>query len=418
MFTIASVVPALRLAAAALLLCALGGEALAARRALVIGNDAYQSVERLRNASADARAIADALRLSGFEVRLHLDVGEKGLKQAVRDFKALVRADDEVVFYFSGHGVQLAGTNYLLPVDIRGDSEEQVRDEALSLQRVLDDMQDQKARFALAIIDACRNNPFVSSRRSLGGRGLAPTNPASGQMVMFAAGTGQTALDRLGSGDGDRNGVFTRVLLKKMREPAMPADRMLKEVRMEVIALAKSVRHEQVPAIYDQSIGDFYFQPGAVAAPAVAVPPPSAAKPQQVAVVPPSAPAAQAESGEITFAWPVAGRILKGFDKESNKGLDLDGRRGEEVRAAAGGRVVYAGGGLRGYGNMVLIKHDNTYLTAYAHNDQILVKEEEVVRKGQVIARMGSSEASRVMLHFQVRREGSPVDPLSYLPSR
>jgi uncharacterized caspase-like protein len=248
--------------AVAIGLLALAGESLAARRALVIGNDAYQKLPALRNAAADARAIADALAASGFEVTLRVDQNEKAMKAALRTFRNQVSGGDEAVFFYSGHGVQLGGANYLLPVDLAGEDEEQVKDEAISLQRVLDDLQEQKARFSLAIIDACRDNPFGGKGRSAGTRGLAPTAAATGQMVMFSAGAGQQALDRLGDDDPLRMGVFTRVLLKEIDKPGVSADRMLRNVRAEVVRLAKSVGHEQVPAIYDQAVGDFYFRRG------------------------------------------------------------------------------------------------------------------------------------------------------------
>ncbi|MDP2809734.1 MAG: caspase family protein [Rhodocyclaceae bacterium] len=240
-----------------------GGQVSTAKRlALVIGNDSYQKVDALMNARADARAMAKALAAAGFVVTLRLDLTEKATKEAVRRFKAQVGGGDEAVFYFSGHGVQLGGANYLLPIDIAGENEEQVKDEALPLQRVLDDLQEQKARFSLAIIDACRNNPFKGAGRSIGGRGLAPTSAATGQMVLFAAGANQQALDRLGPNDREANGLFTRVLLRQMVQPGVPVDRVLRGVRDEVVRLAKSVNHEQVPALYDQSIGDFFFRPG------------------------------------------------------------------------------------------------------------------------------------------------------------
>ncbi|MFZ9183098.1 MAG: peptidoglycan DD-metalloendopeptidase family protein, partial [Hylemonella sp.] len=115
---------------------------------------------------------------------------------------------------------------------------------------------------------------------------------------------------------------------------------------------------------------------------------------------------------------PVSGPLLAGFDEVKNKGLDLGGAAGDPVLAAADGRVVYAGAGLRGYGNLVIVKHNNTYLTAYAHNQALLVKEDQTVRKGQKIAEMGSSDTDRVKLHFEVRRQGKPVDPVKFLPSR
>jgi len=130
-----------------------------------------------------------------------------------------------------------------------------------------------------------------------------------------------------------------------------------------------------------------------------------------------SAPAA-AVSEDVAFMWPTNGNsILDRFDDAHNKGLDLGGTVGDPVLAAADGRVVYAGSGLRGYGNLIIIKHNNTYLTAYAHNKTLLVKEDQNVRKGQKIAEMGANNDTP-MLHFEVRRQGKPVDPLKYLPSR
>ena len=110
--------------------------------------------------------------------------------------------------------------------------------------------------------------------------------------------------------------------------------------------------------------------------------------------------------------------MLASFDEVRTKGLVFGGKAGDPVLAAADGRVIYAGSGLRGYGNMVIVKHNNSYLTAYAHNQALLVKEDQVVRKGQKIAEMGSSDAERVQLHFEIRRLGKPVDPGRLLPPR
>jgi lipoprotein NlpD len=125
-----------------------------------------------------------------------------------------------------------------------------------------------------------------------------------------------------------------------------------------------------------------------------------------------------ASTGGLTWIWPVSGPVLASFDGVRNKGLDLGGTAGEPVLAAADGRVVYAGSGLRGYGNLIIIKHNNTYLTAYAHNRALMVKEDQVVKRGQKIAEMGNSDADRVKLHFEVRRQGKPVNPVQYLPKR
>lgn len=135
----------------------------------------------------------------------------------------------------------------------------------------------------------------------------------------------------------------------------------------------------------------------------------------------PGAVAASAVSGsedELAWAWPTAGVVIAGFDENRNKGLDIGGSAGDPVLAAADGRAVYVGAGLRGYGNLIILKHNNTYLTAYAHNQTLLIKEDQTVRKGQKIAEMGSSDADRVKLHFEIRRQGKPVDPARYLPPR
>ena len=136
--------------------------------------------------------------------------------------------------------------------------------------------------------------------------------------------------------------------------------------------------------------------------------------------VPPSPPVAASVTPEddIPWMWPSSGSLISGYDDIKSKGLKIAGKLGDPVYASADGRVVYAGSGLRGYGNLIILKHNDTYLTAYAHNQTLLVKEDQTVRKGQRIADMGNSDAERVMLHFEVRRNGKPVDPAKYLPGR
>jgi len=151
---------------------------------------------------------------------------------------------------------------------------------------------------------------------------------------------------------------------------------------------------------------------------AVASGPTVAAAPAVFAAAPVAVPPAVAPDEEIPWMWPARGAVISGFDEVKNKGLDIAGALGEPVVAAADGRVVYVGAGLRGYGNLIIVKHNATYLTAYAHNQTLLVKEDQTVRRGQKIAEMGSSDADRVKLHFEVRRQGKPVDPAKYLPAR
>ncbi|KAI1692642.1 peptidase family m23 domain-containing protein [Ditylenchus destructor] len=124
------------------------------------------------------------------------------------------------------------------------------------------------------------------------------------------------------------------------------------------------------------------------------------------------------DDDDITWGWPASGQVAAGFDEVRNKGMSFAGKAGDPVFAAADGRVMYAGAGLRGYGNMIIIKHSTNYLTAYAHNQTLLVKEDQVVRKGQKIAEMGSSDADAVKLHFEVRKQGKPIDPAKLLPAR
>jgi lipoprotein NlpD len=146
------------------------------------------------------------------------------------------------------------------------------------------------------------------------------------------------------------------------------------------------------------------------AAPAASVP---AASPSA-----PPPPAAREGDEDVDWLWPASGPVIVAFDEKRSKGVALAGKAGDPVLAAADGRVVYAGSGIRGYGNLLIVKHNNTYLTAYAHNQTLLVKEDQVVRRGQKIAEMGATDAERVQLHFEIRREGKPVDPTKLLPPR
>ncbi len=132
----------------------------------------------------------------------------------------------------------------------------------------------------------------------------------------------------------------------------------------------------------------------------------------------PGATAPNSGDESIVWLWPAGGTVGSTFDGPRNKGVTILGKAGDPVVAAADGRVIYAGSSLRGYGNVIIIKHNATYITAYAHNRALLVKDEQVVRKGQRIAEMGSSDTDRTQLHFEVRKNGVAVDPLKHLPAR
>ena len=159
-------------------------------------------------------------------------------------------------------------------------------------------------------------------------------------------------------------------------------------------------------------------EPAAAPLVARADPKPAAEPPPVVARIEPK-PAPEPADGDdrVDWVWPAKGRIVTGFSEAASlKGIDIAGTSGQAVAASAGGKVVYAGTGLRGYGKLIIIKHNGTYLSAYAHNKEILVKEGQQVNRGQRIAEMGSTDADQVKLHFEIRRQGKPVDPLRYLP--
>lgn len=140
----------------------------------------------------------------------------------------------------------------------------------------------------------------------------------------------------------------------------------------------------------------------------------SASRPE----APPPAAVSPASPDDVPWQWPAPGKVIGGYSESGNKGLDLVGKAGDPVLAAGDGKVVYAGSGLRGYGELVIVKHNATFLSAYAHNRKILVKEGQAVSRGQKIAEMGSTDADMVKLHFEIRKNGKPVDPAAYLPKR
>ncbi len=161
--------------------------------------------------------------------------------------------------------------------------------------------------------------------------------------------------------------------------------------------------------------------PPATAAPPAAAPAPAPVAAPAVAAAPAKEPAAKPEAAaddedKVDWGWPVKGKVIAGFSEASNKGLDIAANIGDPVTASSAGRVVYSGSGLRGYGKLVIIKHNQTYLSAYAHNSTILVKEGQNVVKGQKIAEAGNSDSDKPMLHFEIRKLGKPVDPAKYLP--
>lgn len=258
----------LRLLLLVALICAPLIAAASNRHALVIGIDDYENVPPLLKARADAVAVSQALSALGFKVMTELDPDRRSFNQALANFAAGISPGDEALFYFAGHGIEVDGRNYLLPADIpsaRPGDEQFVTGESIAVDRVLQALKRQQARVSLLILDACRDNPFPQQgTRSLGrARGLARMDPPEGAFILFSAGTGQAALDRLSDDDPDPNSVFTRALLPRLHEPGLTLHELTQQVRRDVRDLADTVRHRQFPAYYDQLSGLFMFQPGA-----------------------------------------------------------------------------------------------------------------------------------------------------------
>ncbi|MEP2716863.1 caspase family protein [Pseudophaeobacter sp.] len=237
---------------------------LSRRRALVIGVDGYQNLESLQKARNDAQAVSEALVELGFDVLTLYDANRRDINSAVSTLAGQIVPGDEVMFYFAGHGIEVDGRNYLLPADVPvvnyGD-ESFLTGESIPAGRILDTFQRKGARTTVMVLDACRNNPFATNgQRSVGGaRGLVRMEPPEGAFILYSAGAGQTALDRLSDDDSNPNSVFTRALLPRLQEEGMSLHDLAKQVRRDVQQLAASVNHEQFPAYYDQMSGDMFL---------------------------------------------------------------------------------------------------------------------------------------------------------------
>ncbi|MCJ0762903.1 caspase family protein [Variovorax terrae] len=265
----------------------------ARRMALVMGNDGYQHVSKLQKAGNDASAMARELKAAGFNVVLQKDLGYRAMVKAVETFSGSVRSGDQVVVFFAGHGVQIRAGSYLLPVDIEAASEAEIEKTAYGLNDLTEKLADAKAAFTLVVVDACRDNPLrTNNGRSVGGtRGLAAIEPPRGQMVVYSASRGQQALDRLSDKDTNPNGVFTREFIARMRQPGVRVEDMVRDVQDSVETLARTINHDQRPAIYNEARGSFYFF-APVVAPAGTQPQSPQSQAVQVAMARPEAPTA------------------------------------------------------------------------------------------------------------------------------
>lgn len=221
------------------------------RVALVIGNAAYPGVGALRNPVHDATDMAAKLRTLGFEVMLRTDLRQKEMLRALTEFGERIQPGSEALFFYAGHGMQVRGRNFLIPVDADIRSESSVSSEAVDMDQLLDKLT--PARLSMVILDACRNNPFERSIRG-GGQGLAQINAPTGTLIAYATAPGKVAAD----GEG-RNGRYTEELLAAIDIPGIKVEDVFKRVRAHVVRKSNDA---QTPWESSSLTGDFYFRPG------------------------------------------------------------------------------------------------------------------------------------------------------------
>jgi hypothetical protein len=240
--------------------------ALAAKRvALVIGNNDYRNVPKLQKAVNDARTMGDTLRQLGFSVMVAENQTRQAFSQTLLAFDQQIEPGDTAFFFYAGHGFEIAGQNYLLPTDVPAATEGQeelVRDASILADRIVERLQNKRARTSILVFDACRNNPFErkGTRAVAGGAGLAPmTQLPEGVFSVFSAGPRQTALDRLSNDDSNPNSVFTRIFAKELLQPGENMVQVAQRTRRTVSEMAETVRHKQVPVYFDQMVDDVFL---------------------------------------------------------------------------------------------------------------------------------------------------------------
>ena len=271
-----------RILAALGLAASLSGFALPAhaekRVALVVGNNDYKNVPKLLKAVNDARTMGDTLKQLGFTVMVAENQNRQAFSETLLAFDKAIEPGDTAFFFYAGHGFEIAGQNYLLPTDVPAATEGQeelVRDASILADRIVERLQNKKARTSILVFDACRNNPFERSgtRAVAGGGGLAPmTQLPEGVFSVFSAGPRQTALDRLSNDDANPNSVFTRTFAKELLQPGENLVQVAQRTRRLVSEMADTVKHKQVPVYFDQMVDDVFLsgiaqgQPAAAAA--------------------------------------------------------------------------------------------------------------------------------------------------------
>src|SRR5689334_1957578 len=263
------------------------------RVALVVGNNDYKYVPKLQKAVNDARTMGDTLKQLGFTVMVAENQTRQAFSQTLLAFDKAIEPGDTAFFFYAGHGFEIAGQNYLLPTDVPAATEGQeelVRDASILADRVVERLQNKKARTSILVFDACRNNPFERSgtRAVAGGGGLAPmTQLPEGVFSVFSAGPRQTALDRLSNDDANPNSVFTRTFARELLQPGENLVQVAQHTRRLVSEMADTVKHRQVPVYFDQMVDDVFLSGTAKDAAAAAAARPADPPPQKVAALPP-----------------------------------------------------------------------------------------------------------------------------------
>jgi uncharacterized caspase-like protein len=304
------------------------------RVALVIGNNDYKNVPKLQKAVNDARTMGDTLKQLGFSVMVAENQTRQAFSQTLLQFDATIQPGDTAFFFFAGHGFEIAGQNYLLPIDVPAATEGQeelVRDASILADRIVERLQRRGTRTAILVFDACRNNPFErrGTRAVAGGGGLAPmTQLPEGVFSVFSAGPRQTALDRLSDNDDNPNSVFTRIFAKELLKPGDNLVQVAQRTRRVVSEMADTVHHKQIPVYFDQMVDDVFLNGLARAQTEAAKP---AEPPVKVAALPPvSVPrmpqsdSVNADRQFLAAQW----RLDRGvFDRRSGLGDFLADRR-------------------------------------------------------------------------------------------
>jgi TPR repeat protein len=248
------------------LLLMIASAASAERKAFVVGNDSYRYVTAVENARNDARAIGEVLTRAGFSVMVVEDADRQTLVEALGRFAQSLDADDDAFVFYAGHGVQVEGRNFLLPVDIeelKSETETTIEYASIEVNSMLGVLKRTGAQSIILILDACRNNPFpVEGSRAAGvAPGLAIVAPPRGVFVLYSADEGELALSALGDDDKDPNSVFTRVLLRHLKIPGQTVEELANAVQGEVNDLAATIGHNQFPTYYDRLAGQLVLVP-------------------------------------------------------------------------------------------------------------------------------------------------------------